>query len=75
MPVGDGADHGSLVLGSSVQLEHEAQGFVDRPEFVVAEPSNEFAESLVRYRLCLFDQDLGVVSVDGDRGAENPRCR
>jgi hypothetical protein len=50
MSVGDGADHGSWVLGSSVQLEHEAQGFVDRFEFVVAEPSNEFAKSLVRYR-------------------------
>ncbi len=50
MSVGIGADHGSRVLGSSVQLEHEAQGFVDCFELVVAESSNEFAKSLVRYR-------------------------
>jgi len=34
----------------SVQFEHEAEGFVDRFKFVVPEPSNEFAESLERYR-------------------------
>ena len=60
---------------SSVQLEHEAQGLVDRFKFVVPEPSNDFAESLVRYGRCLFNEDLGVVTVDGDGGAEDPRCR
>ena len=34
---------------SSVQLKHEAEGFVDHFKFLVAEPPNEFAESLVRY--------------------------
>lgn len=33
----------------SVQLEYEAEGFVDRFKFVVAEPPNELAEPLVRY--------------------------
>ena len=50
MSVGDGVDPGSWDLGSSVQLEHEAQSSVNRFEFVLPEPSNEFAESLVRYR-------------------------
>lgn len=36
--------------GSSVQLEHKAESFVDRFEFVVPEPSDELAESLMRYR-------------------------
>jgi hypothetical protein len=64
-----------LVPGTSVQLEHEAESFVNRTEFVVPEPSNEFTESLVRYGRCLFNEDLGVVTVDGDRGAKDPRRR
>ena len=35
--------------GTSVQLEHEANGFVNRFEFVEPEPSNEVAESLALY--------------------------
>jgi hypothetical protein len=38
-----------LVL-SSVQLEHEAEGFVNRIEFVATEPTHELAEAFVRYR-------------------------
>jgi len=42
------ATHSSTTR-SSVQLEHEAESFVNRFKFVVAEPSNEFTESLMRY--------------------------
>ncbi len=66
------AGSGSRLL---VQLEYEAKGFVDGVEFVVTESANELAESLVRYGRCLFDEDLGVVTVDGDRWPKDPRCR
>ena len=58
-----------------VQLEHESKGFVDRVEFVVTESAHKLAESLVRYGRCLFNEDLGVVTVDGDRRAKDPRRR
>ena len=58
-----------------VQLEHEAKGFVDRVEFVVTESAHELAESLVCDGRCLFNEDLGVVTVDGDRRAKDPRRR
>lgn len=58
-----------------MQLEHEAKGFVDRVEFAVTESAHELAESLAHYGRCLFDEDLGVVTVDRDRRAKDPRRR
>lgn len=58
-----------------VQLEHQTKGFIDRVEFVVTESAHKLAESLVRDGRCLFNEDLGVITVDGDRRAEDPRRR
>lgn len=69
------ANRRSLLPEASVQFEHEAQRVVNRFEVIVPDPSYELAESLVSYGRCLFNEDLGVVTVDGDRGAEDPRRR
>jgi hypothetical protein len=62
-----------VVSRTLVQPVHEAECVVYRFEFIVLESPNEFAESLARYRPCLLDEDLGAVTADRDRGAENPR--
>jgi len=69
------SDHAEILVRSSAQLEDEAEGVVNRFEFVVWESSDEFAEAFVGYFGCLLDEDLGVVTVDRDRGTKDPRRR
>jgi hypothetical protein len=68
-------DHGAVVCGASIKLEYEAQGVVDRHDFIVLEPPDELAETLMSNGGCLLDEDLRVVTVDRDRRAKDPRRR